>query len=82
MTGAWDSPGVQAAVREVIEAEREKERHRLSVAVEKAQEAFFASLASSYPEATTGDLSPDYTGDFALACEEVAGAWVELNVPD
>ena len=52
----------------------------LALAVEKAQEAFFASLASSFPLVKTGDLPPDATGDFYRECSAIAGTWVDLNL--
>lgn len=51
-------------------------------AIELAREAFFASLAQSFPTVETGDLDAGAHFAFLGACEDVALAWIEANVPE
>ena len=49
---------------------------RVEKAIEEARDAFWASIAKSFPEATTGDsLAGNF--DVSLPVEE----WVTFNVP-
>jgi hypothetical protein len=50
-------------------------------AVEKARDAFWASLGESFPEITTGDLSPEDTALLETATNAVAVAWLSGNLP-
>lgn len=50
-------------------------------AIELAREAFFASLAASFPTATTGDLDAGAHYAFVAATRDVALTWIEANAP-
>lgn len=47
--------------------------------VRDAQDAFWASIASSYPSICTGDFPPDATFAFTSACEDAVRCWVGCN---
>jgi hypothetical protein len=53
---------------------------RFLEAVEGATQAFFAALAASYPEVTTGDFPIDRT--FGHRFEEAADVWLDINWPE
>lgn len=53
---------------------------RLSTAVTAALEAFWASIAQSYPEATSGDLDIGVDAHFDQIATATAGRWVQNNV--
>lgn len=55
---------------------------RLHNAVVRAQEAFWQSIVSSYPEISTGDFPPDASHHFDVACMNAASTWVDGNSPD
>jgi hypothetical protein len=47
-----------------------------------AEEQFWAHVAKSYPQATTGDLGPEETVEFRKACEQAVSDWVDANVKE
>lgn len=49
--------------------------------LELAQDAFWESIAKSYPHIRTGDFPPDATYKFNLACERAVEVWLESNDP-
>ncbi|KCB41411.1 hypothetical protein L539_3487 [Bordetella hinzii 5132] len=52
---------------------------RIAAAVEKAQEKFWAIIASRFPEIRSGDFSPDAQMKFDGACEEAVRIWIDSN---
>jgi hypothetical protein len=50
-------------------------------AVESALEAYWASIASSFPSATSGDLDPGLALKLTADATAITRRWVELNVP-
>lgn len=52
---------------------------RLNKAVDQALEAFWERIASSYPEAKTGDLDPISTELFVIAAKKTVRMWVGYN---
>lgn len=52
---------------------------KLQGVVTEAQKAFWRVVAKKYPDITTGDLPPDITAVFDVACEEVVRIWTEGN---
>lgn len=54
---------------------------RLQEAVRKANDAFWAEIATAYPEITTGDFGPGETHDFNTAQEQAVKTWLLLNTP-
>ena len=50
-------------------------------AVEDALEAFWASIVATYPQATSGDLSPGADIPLRRAAKAAVAEWVENNVP-
>jgi hypothetical protein len=52
---------------------------RIREAVDRARDAFWDSLGASFPEITTGDLSPGDTASFEIATNAVAVAWLLGN---
>lgn len=55
---------------------------RLSEATDKAEQAFWASIAESYPECTTGDLDPWVVHTLTEQMKTAARYWVRYNMPD
>lgn len=53
---------------------------RMKDAVEKAQEAFWASVVESFPEAEAGDFDPTSTHVFETTCDSAVRLWVSYNV--
>lgn len=51
-------------------------------AVEKAMEAYWASIAKSFPAATSGDLDPGLALKLTEDATAITRRWVELNVPE
>ncbi len=51
-------------------------------AIELAREAFFASLAASFPTVETSDLEAGAHFAFVDATNDVALAWIEANIPE
>ncbi len=54
---------------------------RVAEAVEKAREAFWASIAASYPEIKTGDMDPLEDWEIETAMETAVKRWVHNNKP-
>ncbi len=50
--------------------------------VDEVMDGFGEILVRHFPEATTGDLSPDRTVRLALAIEEAIVEWIDKNAPD
>jgi len=50
-----------------------------SMAVECALQAFWASIAESYPEIKTGDMNPSFVEQLDLAASRAARHWIETN---
>lgn len=46
---------------------------------DKAIQAFWASVANSFPEIKTGDLSPLVVASFDNYADELIDAWLESN---
>jgi hypothetical protein len=56
-------------------------KNTIEAAVEKAQDAFWATIAAAFPTATAGDFPPDADLAFSQACVQAATVWTDLNVP-
>lgn len=54
---------------------------KLKDVVERAQLAFWAVVAESFPEIKTGDYSPDATVHFDQECKDAIGWWLIFNDP-
>ena len=52
---------------------------RLRAALDTAEDLFWNSIASDYPEAESGDLSPIAAIDLATAQRAAVTEWLELN---
>lgn len=52
---------------------------RVHAAVEAAQDAFWAEVASRFPEAVTGDLDPAAILDLDDAARRAVLAWINTN---
>ena len=52
---------------------------RLAEAVENANQAFWASVAASYPEIKTGEMDPYEDLDIDTAMEKAVKHWVHYN---
>ena len=46
-----------------------------------ALEAFWATVAQSYPEIETGDLAPDLVVALRDSAEKAVNSWIEWNLP-
>lgn len=57
------------------------ETTRLDTALQSALDAFWSAFAKAYPEATTGDLSPDALMPFEASARLACAAWVQSNAP-
>lgn len=55
---------------------------RITSALEAASDAFWLSIAQSFPEASSGDLPPCQQDAFDVAAREAVTAWVRGNAPD
>ena len=55
---------------------------QIEAIAELAMEQFWAFVAESFPEATTGDFPPPEHVAFARAADNAVSIWVHLNVPD
>lgn len=58
------------------------DKERFDNAVENALFDFWASIASSYPEAVTGELDPYSATCFAIDAEKVVHEWLDLNLKE
>lgn len=52
----------------------------ISSAIKEAQDAFWSSIKKSFPQITTGDLSPDEQTHFTAACLRVVLSWSMGNM--
>lgn len=55
---------------------------RIRAAVDKAREAFWASMVESFPEVTSGDMGPGDADTFEWGSNEAAVIWLSWNHPD
>lgn len=55
---------------------------RFLTAIDKAQEAFWASISESYPECQTGDFSPEGSFAFEEAQKRAVTEWLYWNSPN
>ena len=55
---------------------------RIKKALDKGEDAFWAAVAGQFPEATSGDLSPDMSLDLKRTMERAIREWVDANVGD
>lgn len=69
-----DCPGHIA--RSILEEEDER---RIVVATAHAEHIFWDAVAYEFPEISTGDLSPEDSVAFNVACQSVVRAWLEAN---
>lgn len=53
---------------------------RITAAATKAMAAFWASVAKDFPEAESGDFSPEATMSFEAACFTAVDRWAHDNV--
>ena len=56
-------------------------RRRLEKSVRKGDQAFWASIAGAFPEATTGDYPPEAHQQFQEHLEWVVLHWLLWNAP-
>lgn len=56
-----------------------EDQQKITAAVDDAMEAFWASVANSFPEAKTGDLDPGVDTHFSAAADKAVKAWVNSN---
>lgn len=55
------------------------EESRIKEVAAAAQESFWATVASLFPEINAGDFPPDATYSFDAACESAVRTWVRGN---
>ena len=53
---------------------------RIEKAISKGEDAFWAAVTTQFPEATTGDLSPDMVFTLRRTMERAIREWVDANV--
>jgi hypothetical protein len=53
---------------------------RIEKALDKGEDAFWAAIAAQFPEAVTGDLSPDMVLTLRRTMERAVREWVNANV--
>lgn len=53
---------------------------RITTALDKGEQAFWAAIAAQFPEADHGDLPPDIVIKLRAAMESAIWDWVGLNV--
>lgn len=56
--------------------------NRLKAAVASADLAFWAEIATAFPEATTGDFPPEATFEWTEARDLAVLRWILFNHPD
>ena len=54
---------------------------RSKAAVDEAEQAFWEVIARFFPEAESGDLSPDAVFRFSEACTDAVEQWIDSNHP-
>jgi hypothetical protein len=55
---------------------------RLTVALQAADDAFWAAIVAAYPEVRSGDLDPGSVVGFDKAQHDVVTAWLIANYPE
>lgn len=65
----------------LLEVDMALSKHKMALIIEEASHSFWASIAKSFPDATSGDLSPGATFAFDTAAETAVEEWVSNNVP-
>lgn len=73
---------ISDALRAPRQAKGHATKRTIEAVVEDALFAFWASVASAYPEATTGDLTPAASYPLKKAATVAVEEWVEYNVED
>lgn len=58
-----------------------KHNPKLHSLIDEATEAFWEIIALAYPQAKSGDLSPESTIQFDVAAHAAVGEWIRNNVP-
>lgn len=53
---------------------------RIEKAVRVGEDAFWSAIAQSFPEAESGDLSPDAAFALTRAMEKAVREWIDANV--
>jgi hypothetical protein len=56
------------------------DEQRIDRAADAALEEFWASIAASFPEATSGDFPPDAMSMLFQCCRSAVVLWTQLNV--
>ncbi|MGC4886662.1 hypothetical protein [Micromonospora sp. DT227] len=79
-----DGTPAEQVARMVIDLVRrvEKQRGRIEAAVEAADNAFWASIAAAFPEATAGAIPPEAVLRFRRARYEAVNLWLSYSAPD
>lgn len=54
---------------------------RMDAAIEPGLQAFWAQVASDFPEVTTGDLAPELAQALKVAAQGAISGWVAKNAP-
>jgi hypothetical protein len=54
-------------------------QERFNAAIADAEQAFWSSIADSYPEIKTGDMSLSDALEFQLAMETALQSWITAN---
>ena len=54
-------------------------KERIEKTASAAEDAFWETVASRFPEIKTGDLCPMTSMQFSDKCEKVIRAWIEAN---
>ena len=64
-----------------FDEEPEIDQERMTAALEKASTAFWASIAASYREVSTGDMDVFGVNLFEDAASEAVTSWLRNNLP-
>ena len=56
-------------------------QHRIDEAVKKAEDSFWDTVASEFPEATSGDFPPDFSFKLTQQMSEAVVFWAQANLP-
>ena len=72
---------LDAEINRALRARSGATKKSVDSAVEDALEAFWASIAASYPQAKHGDLSPSATASLKRAASAAISEWIDSNVP-
>lgn len=57
------------------------EFHKFEVALENAQQAFWAAVVEQYPEISSGDFHPLESNAFDICCRKALNHWLDYNYP-